>query len=133
MSTIKTIEQKRSEFAMNCVNEIIEKGQKKLRGNYRGLVKKFPMMVLKNGLLQTVVFLEAKRKEHHNFLLEHLRRYLEEGHSPLRFEIGNSMFSEFLANQKIETYRNITSDILAFSKWLGRYAEALIEEEEESE
>lgn len=129
MSAVRTIEQKRSEFALDCVKKVIGKG---FEGNYKGLVKKFPMMVLKNGLMQTIAFLEAKGKEQHTTLLQHLKTYLE-SISPLRPELGVNSLSEYLSSTDVNLYRDLTTDILAFAKWLGRYAEALIEEEAREE
>ena len=139
MSKIKTVEQKRSEFALKCVKNVLseavsEEGEEKLPGNYKSLVKKFPMMVLKNGLLQTIAFVEAKSRNNcqHNILLEHLRDYLNFW-SPLGIKLGNKRLSEYLSSDThTSQYRNITTDLLTFTKWLGRYAEALIEQEGES-
>ena len=128
MATIRTIEQKRSEFALKCIEEVVK--DKNISKDYKSLVKKFPMMVLKNGFLQAVVFLESKGKEHHSRLLEHLKKYLTSV-SPLKVRIDNDDLPKFLSSKvSISEYRNITTDILAFTKWLGRYADALIEEEE---
>ena len=138
MSTIRTIEQKRSEFALKCVERVREK---EFAGNYKGLVKKFPMMVLKNGLLQTIAFLEAKGKiretgekeKEHKELYKDIKKYLNEV-SPVSFYVADDqLLSKALSETPVVQYRNITSDILAFAKWLGRYAEALIEKEAESE
>ena len=129
MNAVRTIEQRRSEFALKKVEEVRKENY---RGEYKSLVKKFPMMVLKNGLLQTIAFLEAKGKEHHKALLDHLKSYLE-GESPLSLQVGESLLSEYLSSIDVTQYRNITSDILIFIKWLGRYAEALIEEEGKSD
>ena len=128
MSFVRTIEQERSKFAYECVKKIKDK---KFSGDYKSLVKKFPMMLLKNGLLQTVAFLEAKAKDHHKALLGQLKEYLTDI-SPLNLKIDMDV-SEYLSSIDVGIYRNITSDILTFSKWLGRYAEALIEKEGASE
>ena len=130
MNVVRTIEQKRSEFALKCVNEVTK--DKDVRGNYKGLVKKFPMMVLRNGLLQTIAFLEAKGRREHRILLDHLKTYLE-SESPLGLKLENSSLSKYLSETDVSWYRNITADVLTFAKWLGRYAEALIEEEAREE
>ncbi len=140
MSTVRTIEQKRSEFALKCVKDIAK--DKTVRGNYKGLVKKFPMMVLKNGLLQTIAFMEAKGKiksdsekgqKQHKELYKHIKAYLTKI-SPLSFPTPeNQLLSDSLSKISVAQYRNITSDILAFAKWLGKYAEALIKEEAKEE
>ena len=139
MSTVRTIEQKRSEFALKCVEKVREK---EFAGNYKGLVKKFPMMVLKNGLLQTIAFVEAKGKiksdiekgqKQHKEFYKHIKAYLTEI-SPLSFPTPeNQILSDALSKISVAQYRNITSDILAFAKWLGKYAEALVKEEAKEE
>jgi len=123
---IRTVEQQRSGFAHRCVDEVMDLAKP---ANYKSLVKKFPLMVLRNGLLQAVAFIESKGKEHHKKLLTHLETYLRE-HSPLQLDIDeNISLSDFLSNLDANLYRAITTDILAFAKWLSRYAEAKIEGE----
>jgi len=123
---VRTIEQKRSEFAYNKVSEVKEKAFSK---DYKSLVKNFPMMVLKNGLLQTVVFLQAKGKNHHDALLKHIKEYLSHA-SPLSLHFDDTL-SEYLSKIDVAKYINITQDILDFAKWLSRYTEALIEDKQE--
>ncbi len=119
---MRTVEQQRSKFALECVEEALCVG-----GSYKSLVKKFPLMVLRNGLLQTVAFLESKGGKQHDMLLKHIKSYLK-GCSPLRPELddGESL-SSFLSRVDVNLYRSITVDVLAFARWLSRYAESLIE------
>ncbi len=120
---MRTVEQQRSKFALGCVEEALSVG-----GSYKSLVKKFPMMVLRNGLLQTIAFLESKGGEQHQMLLKHIKSYLR-GCSPLRLELDdNENLSRYLSDIDVNLYRSITVDVLAFAKWLSRYAESLIEE-----
>ena len=134
-NTAKTIEQKRSSFAFKCAEEA--KG-KKFSGKYKSLVKKFPMMVLRNGMLQALAFIESKiekekgreKESEHKLLRDHIEEYMRSDTSPLSLS-SNGRLSEYLSNKAtVEEYRLITQDVLSFMNWLRRYTEAFIEKEE---
>lgn len=57
---IRNLEQERANFAYKVVKEINEKAEKKLAEDYKSLVKKAPVLVLTNGLIQTLAFFLAK-------------------------------------------------------------------------
>jgi CRISPR-associated protein Cmr5 len=97
---------------------------------YCSYVRKLPMMILNNGIGASVAFLFSKSKENNAYevlydqIAEQLKR---EG-----FDIENSLM-EFLVDADSTTHRRATIVLLAFLKWLKRFADGLIGEEDEKE
>lgn len=131
----RTEEQKRADFAWKKVSDVPGED----RGKYKDIVRKFPSMVINNGLGQALAFLLAKgteedkrtktkklsEKKEHAQLYQHLEEWLcdekklvREGESPFRLMSG-------LVKQNSTQYRHATMEALALTAWLKRFAEAL--------
>ena len=120
----RTDEQKRAKKAWDCVSP--------LRGtepasDYLTPVRKFPVMVLTNGLGQSLAFLRAKEKDNnaHQKLSGHLSSWVLE-------QIPSHHSTELLKciiNEEGEWYRRATAETLAFTGWLKRFAEAELSED----
>lgn len=125
---------------------------------YKSYVKKIPSMILSNGLGQTLAFVVSKRqkpkkkdrqthnpglpenpKNAYDLIYKQLKKYMESEHT-IRITtkdkkelIEKNDFVEWIISCNSAKYRYITQEILALLNWLKRFAEGLIEGEEEGE
>ncbi|RKY17086.1 MAG: type III-B CRISPR module-associated protein Cmr5 [Planctomycetota bacterium] len=117
------------------------------RKDYRSHVRKFPSMVLTNGLTQAVVFAYSKagKEKVENLknpasppnsadpwalVYRQMEQYLRG--SPFALIDANKLLVDQLVEMESPEYRMVEQDVLAFCNWLRRFAEALIEAEDES-
>ena len=114
-----TLEQERAKFAWEKVQ-----GQS---DDYRNLVKSLPAMIMTNGLMQTLAFLEAKGKgkDHHKNLVKHIVEWMNERKI---LDQGNDFkkVMERLYSCSSQEYQRITEEVLALLKWLRQLADAAI-------
>jgi CRISPR-associated protein Cmr5 len=109
---------------------------KNLLKNYRSYVKKIPTMILSNGLGQTLAFIKAKSKKEkaYDLIYKQLTEYMKSDHTArIKMPQEKNELLEWVISCDSSTYRYITQEILAFLNWLKRFAEGLIEVEEEGE
>jgi len=109
---------------------------KNLLKNYRSYVKKIPTMILSNGLGQTLAFIKAKSEKGnaYNLIYQQLTEYMKSDHTVrIKMPQEKNDLVEWVISCNSSTYRYITQEILAFLNWLKRFAEGLIEVEEEGE
>lgn len=115
---IESLEQKRAEFAYNCAN--IE--ERKKDSKYSKYVKNIPMLIKTNGLGATVAFIYCKSKKEgaYGWIYYDLYEWLKKtGH------LKETKLVEILVkNFNSPEYKAITIEVLAFLKWLKRFAEA---------
>jgi len=104
--------------------------------NYRSYVKKIPTMILSNGLGQTLAFIKAKSEKGnaYDLIYQQLTEYMKSDHTArIKMPQEKNDLVEWVISCNSSTYRYITQEILAFLNWLKRFAEGLIEVEEERE
>jgi CRISPR-associated protein Cmr5 len=131
---IRTMEQRRAQFAWSKVSGI----DSSLREEYKDVVRKFPSMVIANGLGQALAFLMAKgskqeggaarpdEKSEHGLLYLHLEEWICESTNLIRCsEKGPFRLMRALTEQDSDRYRLVTMESLAIASWLKRFAEAL--------
>jgi len=109
---------------------------KNLLKNYRSYVKKIPTMILSNGLGQTLAFIKSKSEKGNAYKLiyEQLKEYMRSPYTTtkqMQMPEDKKELIDWVISCDSEKYRYITQEILAFLNWLKRFAEGLIEEEEE--
>ena len=117
------------------------------RKDYRSHVRKFPSLVLTNGFAQAVAFAYSKagQKEVENLrdpasppndadpwalLYRQIEQYLRS--SPFVSIRSDKSLMDHLVEMESPQYRMVEQDVLAFCNWLRRFADALIEAEDES-
>lgn len=131
-SNLKTLEQARAEWAWGCIQKIANKSPE-IKKKYGSLARKVPMLVLTNGLGQTLAFLKSKGKDQeedaHTILLCHLSEWVLR-----RLGVPESWRGDLLKwvlrqDSNSTTYRHATLEALAFLNWLKRFAEAELPEE----
>uniref|UniRef100_A0A7V3ZH69 CRISPR type III-B/RAMP module-associated protein Cmr5 n=1 Tax=Dictyoglomus thermophilum TaxID=14 RepID=A0A7V3ZH69_DICTH len=107
---------------------------KNLLKNYRSYIKKIPTMILSNGLGQTLAFIKAKSEKGnaYDLIYKQLTEYMKSPYTT-RMKMPNDKkdLIDWVISCDSTDYRYITQEILAFLNWLKRFAEGLIEEEEE--
>jgi CRISPR-associated protein Cmr5 len=101
---------------------------KKYCAEYNSYVRKFPMMVLNNGIGAAVAFLFSKGKDNNAYEL--LYEQIAERLKSEGFPVGDSLIKFLVASNSI-THRRATIEILSFLKWLKRFADGLIGDEDE--
>jgi len=135
---ISKLEKGRAEFAYRCVEKAIEifKDNSKKQKEYKSYTRKIPTMILSNGLGQTLAFIKAKSEKGNTYdlIYSQLTEYMKSAHT-VRIQMPKEKndFVEWVISCDSSKYRYITQEILAFLNWLRRFAEGLIEVEEEGE
>ncbi|BBM69949.1 type III-B CRISPR module-associated protein Cmr5 [Rhodothermus marinus] len=133
----KTLEQKRAERAWTCVQEVLSQAQnledpESFKKKYNSLARKVPMLVLTNGLGQTLAFLKAKGKNdpanEHTVLFRHLSNWVVSQVAPSPTASNGDLLQWVLENDSV-AYRRATTEALAFLTWLKRFAEAELPED----
>jgi CRISPR-associated protein Cmr5 len=133
---ISKLEKGRAEFAYRCVEKAIEifKDNSKKQKEYKSHTRKIPTMILSNGLGQTLAFIKAKSEKGnaYDLIYSQLTEYMKSAHT-VRIQMPKEKndFVEWVISCDSSKYRYITQEILAFLNWLRRFAEGLIEGEEE--
>lgn len=128
---IKSKEQERAKKAWDLVNEtpksIIEK--------YASLAKSAPVMILTNGLGQTLAFFISKStgRNEYSLLYNHINNWLD-GNIPWtpNEDIGDDLIEKVI-NEKSQICRMATEESLAFLSWVKRFSTALSPDEKEAE
>lgn len=120
----QALEQKRAKQAWDDIQSIMDRS-KDFKKEYRSLSLKVPMLVLTNGLGQTLAFLRAKGKsnpnDEHNVLFNHLSKWTMSQVAP---GAGNQNLLEWVLSNDSTAYRRATAEALAYLVWLKRFAEA---------
>lgn len=126
MSLPRMIEQERAQAAWEAVAAFKSRHNKDERDRYAALAKKFPMMVLTNGLGQTLAFLRAKGKTEHQALYHDFSAWV----SKQIYQRNDDKLLERLMGVEpgvrgdSNTYRRALVETLAFAAWLKRFVEA---------
>lgn len=106
-------------------------GADEWRKKYGSLARRVPMLVLINGLGQTLAFLRAKGKDdpgdEHNILFQHLSTWTMSQVAP---DAGNKDLLSWILEKDSASYRRATAEALAYLAWLKRFAEAELPTEE---
>lgn len=147
MSNLRILEGGRAKFAYECA----QAGNKiKKSGAYKSYVKKLPMLIKTNGIGAAFAFVlsksdkEAKDKKGYAYYLlyQQTQIWLKENRSYL-VEIeqdGKKIGLDpdngkdliwMLVRMHSHEYRAVTVEVLAFLNWLRRFAEGLIEADED--
>ncbi len=85
---------------------------------YGSLAREMPTLIQVNGLAQTLAFLKAKNKTHHQKMFQHLSDWVCQ-----QLGLQGDLLESVLAMDS-QLYRRATAESLAFLQWLKRFAEA---------
>ncbi len=140
----QTIEQERGRQAWDNIKGIKDLKNKDLEKKYRSVARSLNAMIQINGLGQTLGFLFAKskpdrnkpekeNKNEHYYLQGHLTQWMREHFTATNISAmgeGHSGLLDWVTNKEKTSadYRRATTECLAFGAWLRRFAEAELEE-----
>ena len=79
-----------------------------------------PAQIQIDGVGAALAFMRAKGKEHHLAAYHHLEEWLRQ---PDQFNFQGDLL-EWLVEQSTVTYRQVSSEALAYLVWLKRFVEA---------
>lgn len=126
----QTLDQQRAKHAWDDIQSVVSRPDD-FKKKYRSLARKVPMLVLTNGLGQTLAFLRAKGKDdpsdEHNVLFRHLSAWTM---GQVASRAGNQNLLDWVLNNDSVAYRRTTTEALAYLVWLKRFAEAELPTEE---
>jgi CRISPR-associated protein Cmr5 len=123
----KRFQKRREELTKRLEKLRTPKGEFDWKKGYSSLARKVPMLVLTNGLGQTLAFLKAKGKndpaDEHTVLFRHLSEWVlsQVNHSTTG---TNGDLLQWVLSNDSAAYRRVTTEALAFLTWLRRFAEA---------
>lgn len=120
----QTLEQERAKKAWEDVRSVTTCPEE-FKKKYGSLARRVPMLVLTNGLGQTLAYLRSKGKgdqsNEHNVLFRHLSDWTMSQVAP--DEKGRDLL-DWVRNTSSDMYRRATTEALAYLTWLKRFAEA---------
>jgi len=121
-------EQKRARKAWELVNSVSDQVIEK----YSSLSKSAPVMILTNGLGQTLAFFISKSngKNEYSLLYRHLDLWLSENVVWSADNTGRKELIERVINENTQGYRMATEEALAFHSWIKRFAGAKVPEDD---
>ncbi len=131
VSPQQSLEQKRAQFAWNCIGDVKEK-----KADYANVAKKAPSDIQINGLGQTLAFWRAKGKKDKEYeqIYNHVSKWVLEKRLEKKHPkglLGWVMSEGETDKAKFTTtddYRRATTEAIAFLVWLKRFAEAELDE-----
>lgn len=154
ITTLRGIEQKRADYAYKCALEARNSKDAPLQigndfyksKNYKSYAKKIPMLVKSNGLGASFAFILSKKAKEKRVDNQNLppgvQRNPKNAYDLIYKQTAewiNSKypftgdFSEFIITQNSNEYRTITNEVISLFTWLRRFAEGLIEGDDEPE
>ncbi len=113
-------------------SEILQHTKKlrKIKNDYKSGVKKFPVRIKTNGLGQTLAFIK-NRNDGYDLLYKQIAIWLQQDMENPVLNKGELIKELISKNITSQDYRQITREVLAFSIWLRRFVDGLMEDVEE--
>jgi len=120
------IESGRAEFALNTVKRVRDDLQieDKTRKEYKQYCKKFPSLILTNGLAASVAFAMDKGGAY-GLIYDNIAEWLKQN----GFFEESQKLEGYICSLNSDMYRFVTKETLAMFIWLKRFASGLIKEE----
>ena len=104
---------------------------------YKSYVKKIPMLIKTNGLGATLAFIKAKSKPNsdegkvYELIYKHITAWLKSDEKGLLNIKDDDDLVKVIISLDSAEYRAVTNEVLAFLNWLRRFADGLIEGDED--
>lgn len=129
MSLMENIEHERAKEAWSCVDYVNSEEGDKFKKEYRSVVMKTPIMIITNGLGQTLAFLKAKGKNDKNKPEEKLYRDIENWlDRRVQWKAKGELMEKIIVLPNNQ-FRFATAEALSFLSWLKRFADAVLPKE----
>lgn len=141
MGEIKNTNLAVAKFALECVDDVIknDKTNKSINSkDYKTLVRKMNVLIQKNGMIGTLVFLLSKsiKNKHHKEVLKNIKRWCEED-IKLDFleekglkdtsKMEDSQFIENITGLTSREYLFLTQEMMNLFGWIKRFSDGMIE------
>jgi len=121
--SIKGLEQGRAKFAYKCA---LAGNNLKQNTEYKSYVKKVPMQIKTNGLGETFAFIHSKKnKDAYQLIYNQTAEWLREDE---KIKQNDDLLEKIISMDSFD-YRAVTNEVIAYFKWLIRFADGLIEGE----
>lgn len=153
MSEMKNTNLAVAQFALESVSGFIDKTQNsketaddknKSLKEYKTLVKKMNVLIQKNGMIGTLVFLLSKslKNKQHKEVLKIIREwcdqdtkldFLKEEKLKNTSKMEDAEFIEKITQLTNREYLFLTQEMMTLFGWIKRFADGMIEGEEENE
>ena len=130
---ISKIEQGRAEFAYKYAIDATKMAKEEDRKKYRAYAKNVPMMIKTNGLGATIAFIFSRKDKEsaYGLLYKQLTDWLSQKQkNPINLS-NDKPLVEAVVTLNSPAYRAVTAEVLALFSWLRRFAEGLIQDEED--
>jgi CRISPR-associated protein Cmr5 len=135
---IRSLEQRRAEFAFKKIEEVAKRNRK-VQDKYSSYVKKAPVLIQTNGLGSALLFFKSKfgegeesdlsaDKEAYRLLYDHINEWLKER----GFTEGKDAVEWIISADSLKVFQ-ATEETIALLNWLKRFAEAKLEGGDENE
>ena len=141
MGEIKNTNLAVAKFALECVDDVIknDKTNKIINSkDYKTLLKKMNVLIQKNGMIGTLVFLLSKsiKNKHHKEVLKNMRYWCEKD-IKLDFlekkglkdtsKMDDTQFIEKITGLTSREYLVLTQEMMNLFGWLKRFSDGMIE------
>jgi CRISPR-associated protein Cmr5 len=121
------IESGRAEFALNAVKSVISSSNPKTQKEYKAYAKKFPTLVLVNGLAASLAFCLDKGGAY-EIISKNVSSWLKNDNNPNKYEFDE--LNNFICTRNSDEYRVITNEVLRLFEWIKRFSSGMIEGDE---
>lgn len=100
---------------------------------YKSYARKIPMLIKTNGLGATYAFVKSKGKDGnaYDLLYNQTAKWLEVSKCPF-IKVSDDLVRDIIGLNS-NAYRSVTNEIISLFTWLRRFAEGLIEGEDEQD
>lgn len=137
MRSLKNKSLEVSSYAFERVKGV--KDNKEVKDKYKSLVKKMPMLIQKNGLINTILYnySKSKSKEHERVLLDmiywvvssnSIELYFADNqkYNDLKNKQDEDAFIALVSELDNNKYRFLTKELISLFGWLKRIADGMI-------
>jgi len=118
--SIKTLDQQRALYAWECVK------RQERSDEYKNLAKTLPALIMTNGLMQSLAFLEGKGKSHHIDLMRDVYCWAILGKREYSNVDQEECKLEDIFELSSEKYQRATEEALEILQWIRQMADAVI-------
>ncbi|MEM3366430.1 MAG: type III-B CRISPR module-associated protein Cmr5 [Candidatus Methanomethyliaceae archaeon] len=119
---LRSLEQDRAKYAMDCIREVKEKEFQK---EYKSYVRHMPMLILTNGLGNALAFIKSKKNNKaSDQFYTHLNKWLKEMMIISGDDVLNWITDKNTSSIQVQ---RATDEMLALLNWMKRFAEAELE------
>lgn len=135
MSEMKNTNLAVAKFALESVERVIGNGEINPK-EYKTLVKKMNVLIQKNGMIGTLVFLLSKKNKQHKEVLKIIREwcdqdtkldFLKEKELKNTSKMEDAEFIEKITQLTNREYLFLTQEMMTLFGWIKRFADGMIE------